>query len=451
MLLPALLLASALDADAALRHAAALAALGPHPWGSPRAPVAAEYVASQFRDVGLEEVRLQPFESHGIKGANVIGVLRAPGPDFVVLGAHHDTAPSAPGAYDDGGGVGILIEAARVLARRPERPRSLVFVSFDGEEAWSTGKTTTAGSRAYVDSLGREAANMTAAFIVEMSGFKGGTPVLHPIAYADPLKPGRNVVAPGWLVATALAGARGADAPLAVGDPWLAWLYQPAVRTFRIGFYGDDLAFLQAGLPAVFASDSSFSSFYPWYHRPADTADKLDAVALGRMGSSVLAVAAALERVPPRGGAERVWFSAFGRVIGSGWLYALGVLCVVPGLFLSLSQGGAPLAARGIQAALFGVLMWRHPVPALWVFLLPALAIPARRRWLTGLSLLPLLALLALGAVAARRGYVSGTWLSPWELAVAVGAFSLLWLPAPAAGGRSTRRPRGRASPRRSR
>ena len=45
--------------------------------------------------------------------------LRAPGDEFVVIGAHHDTAPEAPGAYDDGGGVGILIELApRARARR---------------------------------------------------------------------------------------------------------------------------------------------------------------------------------------------------------------------------------------------------------------------------------------------------------------------------------------------
>ena len=449
MFLSCLLLAAALDGEAALRHASALAALGPHPWGSSRAPVAAEYVASQFRAVGLQEVRLQAFESHGIRGSNAIGVLRAPGPEFVVLGAHHDTAPAAPGAYDDGGGVGVLIEAARVLARQPSRPRTLVFASFDGEEAWSTGKTTTAGSRAYVESLGSEARNMTAAFVVEMSGFKGGTPVLHPIAYADPLGPGRSVIAPGWLVKATLAGAREGGSPLGIGDPLLGWLYQPAVRTFRVRLYGDDLSFVQAGLPAVFASDSSFSAFYPWYHQATDTADKLDAGALGRMGASVLASVAALERMPRGSGADPVWFAVGGRVLGGGWLYALGALCVLPSLVLSLSQGGAAIGARSLQAALFALLLWRHPVPVLWVFLLPSLFTPARRRWLSALSLLPLLALLALGAGAARRGYVSGVWLAPWELAVAVGAFALLWLRPPPTSARVPKRTRGRAPARR--
>jgi hypothetical protein len=446
MLLP-LLLAVALDGEAALHHASALAALGPHPWGSPRGPVAAEYVAAQFRAVGLQEVRLQPFESHGIKGSNVIGVLRAAGPEFLVVGAHHDTAPSAPGAYDDGGGVGVMIEAARVLARQPSRARTLVFVSFDAEESWSTGKTTTAGSRAYIASLGTEARNLSAALVVEMCGFKGGTPVIHPIAYGDPLRPGRSRIAPGWLMAATLAGARAGEAPLGVGDPYLAWVYQPVVRTFRVGLYGDDLSFVQAGLPAVFVSDSSFSSFYPWYHQPTDTADKLDARALGRMGASVLAAIDALARLPRRSDADPVWFAAGGRVLGSGWLYALAAVAVIPGLLGALSQGGAAIATRGLQAALFAVLMWRHPVPTLWALLLPSLALGARRTWLTVASLLPLLALVGLGIIAALRGYVSGLWLAPWEVALFLAAFFLLWFRPPA--GHSPKRPRAKGTRRR--
>ena len=93
-LLP-LLLAASVDGQAALRHASALAALGPHAWGSPRNQAAAAYVAAQLREAGLEAVELQPFERHGVVGANVVGTLRAPGEEFLVIGAHHDTVPEA--------------------------------------------------------------------------------------------------------------------------------------------------------------------------------------------------------------------------------------------------------------------------------------------------------------------------------------------------------------------
>jgi hypothetical protein len=424
-----LLLAASIDGEAALRHASALAALGPHPWGSPRNQAAAAYVAAELRGAGLDEVELQAFERHGVRGTNVVATLRAPGEEFLVIGAHHDSAPGAPGAYDDGGGVGILIELGRVLARDERRPRTIVFASFDGEEAESQGKGTTPGSRAFVERLGPRARSMVAAFAIEMSGWQGGTPVLHPIAYADPREKGRAVIAPAWLVRAALEGSRGAGAPLGVGDPYLSWLYQPAVRTFRVRLYGDDLSFAQAGHPALFASDSSFSAFYSNYHKPSDTADKLDAAALERMGRGVLGVVRALERVPRGASEDPHWFAAFGRVVGWPWLVGLGAASLLPGLRRGWRAGGLALGARLLQSSLAGVLLWLHPVPALWLLLVPHLLLPWRRTWWTVvLALGPALALLAIGVSAWWREAVNGVWLAPWEIALAALALALAFL-----------------------
>jgi hypothetical protein len=431
----ALLAASAaIDGAAAHRHASALAALGPHPWGTPRARAAAQYVAAQMRAAGLRDVRLEPFAAHGRRGANVIGVRPGSGPGFVVVGAHHDTAPESPGAYDDGGGVGVLLEVARAQAAAARPVRTLVFASWDGEEAWSTGLTTTAGSREHVRALGPRGREMVAALAIEMCGWAGGAPVLHPIAYSDPLRPGRYVAAPAWVMRAALQGAREAGSPFAVGDPLLSWLYQPTVRTFRARLYGDDLSFLQAGLPAVFASDSSFTAFYPWYHRPADTPDKLDPRALARMGGAVLGALRALEHAQPAG-AERDWFALGSVVIGRTGLAAV----VVSSLALLMARGRSWAGGRVYllaHAALVAVLWWRNPVPVLWVFVLPQLGVAARGRrprLVPGvLLLLPLLALITLGALAWARGFVSGLWLASWELALAAAALVLLWLSAPA-------------------
>jgi hypothetical protein len=437
-----LLLAAAIDGDAALRHAPALAALGPRTWGSPRAAVAAEYIAAEFRKAGLEEVRVDGFETGGIAGSNVIGVLRAPGPEFVVIGAHHDTAPGAPGAYDDAGGVGVLIELGRVLARSPNRQRTLVFVSFDGEEAWSTNKGTTTGSHDYARSLGAEGRNLVAAIDIEMCGWKGGHTVFHPIPYVDPLRPGGSVVTPAWLMRSALEGAQSGGADVRVGDPLIPWLYQAAVRTYRARLYGDDLSFLQAGLPAVFLSDSSFTAFYPWYHQPSDTPDKLDAAALARMGRAVLGVVAGVSRVPRGAAREPDWFVAFGRVVSGGTLLGLLAASLVPGLFLAARAGGPALMARGGHALLFAVLAWRHPVPALFVFLLPNLLTAGGRMWLSTMSLLPLLALAGLGVLAWSRSMVRGLWLEPWELALSLAALALLFVPL---GGKGRGKGKGKA------
>ena len=450
MILALLIFAASFDGEAALRHAAKLASLGPHPWGSARNSFAAQYVAAQLREAGLSDVRLQEFESHGIKGANVIGTLRARGPEFIVLGAHHDTVPDAPGAYDDGGGVGVLLEAARVLAKGGARPRTIVFVSFDGEEAWSTRLTTAAGSRAYLKELGPDARNLSAALVIEMCGWGKGAAVLHPIAYRDALGGGSPIIAPGWLVRAASRGAREAGAPFSVGDPLIPWLYQPGVRAFRAVFYGDDLSFLQNGLPAVFLSDSSFTAFYPWYHQAGDTADKLDAAQLGRVGRGVLGIVAALGSEPRGPASDPIWFAAFGRVYGAPVLWAIGVGSLIPGFLLLRSSGGPPLAARIAHAGTFGVLLWRQPIPALWVFLLPNMASATRRRWLSVLSLAPALALLGLGAVGRYRSFVDGSWVQLWEAGLAACGLGLLWVRSSGARGRSgvsrrvARRGRGR-------
>lgn len=439
----ALVLAASIDGEAALRHASALAALGPHPWGSPRNNAAAEYVAAELRQAGLVAVQLSGFEAQGTRGTNVIATLGGPSEELVVVCAHHDTAPDSPGAYDDGGGVGILIEIARVVAAQPLRARTFVFASFDGEEAWATGKGTTAGSRAWIERLGPAARRIVGVLAIEMSGWPGGTPVVHPIAYADPRRRGGTVVAPAWLVRAALDGARDAGSPLAVGDPWLSWVYQPAVRAFRVGLYGDDLSFLQAGIPALMVSDSSFSAFYPHYHQPTDTADRLDAASLARTGAAVLGAARALDRAPGRGGDEPAWFAGLGRVTGSWTLLVLGAASVLPGLRAGFAVGGPGLGARLVQVVLFFVLLWRHTVPALFVLLLPNALLPMRRgRWGTILALAPLAAVVALGASAWWRGMVDGTWLAPWELAVLLGALVLAFLRPP--GGKSARRKRSR-------
>jgi hypothetical protein len=439
------LLAASVDGGAALRHASALAALGPHPWGSPRNQAAAAYVAAGLREAGLDSVELQAFERHGLAGTNVVGTLPGPGEEFVVVGAHHDTAPDAAGAYDDGGGVGILIELARVLARDERRARTMLFVSFDGEEAESAGKGTTAGSRAFVERLGSRARDLVAAFAIEMSGWKQGAPALHPIAYPDPREKGRTVVAPAWLVRAALEGSRAAGAPLRIGDPYLSWLYQPAVRTFRVRFYGDDLSFLQAGYPALFASDSSFSAFYPDYHEASDTADKLDAAALERMGRGVLGAVRALDRVPRGEAEEPHWFAAFGRVVGWPWLVGLGAASVLPGLWRASRVSGLGLGVRLVQALIAGVVLWRHPVPAVFVLLVPLLLLPWRRAWWTlALALAPAAALVALGAAAWWRGAVNGVWLAPWEIVAMFLALALALLGLGGPRGSGGRRPSGR-------
>ncbi len=426
--LAALSLVAAVDGQMVLRHTKALTALGPHPFGSPRTRAAAEYVAAQFRDVGLGEVQVVEFQSAGRQGANVIGVLRASGPEFLVIATHHDTAPDSPGAHDASSGPGVLIELGRVFARDASRPRSLVFASFDGG---ASGADRGGGASAYLATLGPRTKDLVAAVSLGGFGWNGGAPLVQSFGHARKASGDPYAIAPAWLVRAAVEGAVRADEPLVIGDPGLfSWLYQPAVRTFRIARSGgEDAAFALAGLPALLIDDSPARTPYSWRDQPTDTAEKLDLEALARAGRSTVGALRAIVEAPRGPAREPTWFAAFGRVFGPGVLVGLGVLSLVPAFVLAFRSGGAGLSARIAQALLFSLLLWRHPVPALAVLLMPNLASAAGSLVLSLLALSGAAALGATGFIGWRRGIVTGTWLEAWEIGLFGLALALSLVP----------------------
>ena len=104
--------------------------------------LAGEYLFNAYRSFGYEP-EYQWFEPRGALGgrtANVIATLRGTvNPEFVyVVSSHYDSNASGPGADDDSSATAALLEAARVLAKRP-MPATIVFASFTGEESGLLG------------------------------------------------------------------------------------------------------------------------------------------------------------------------------------------------------------------------------------------------------------------------------------------------------------------------
>lgn len=78
---------------------------------------------------------------------------RAPGEPWLLVGAHLDTVPQAPGAEDNASGVGVLLALAEALdGRRTRLPVTLVL--FGSEEPRGPGEAHHYGSKAYVERLG---------------------------------------------------------------------------------------------------------------------------------------------------------------------------------------------------------------------------------------------------------------------------------------------------------
>jgi hypothetical protein len=102
--------------------------------------LAIEYLQATLRSFGYEP-ELQWFEpSPGVRSANVVATLRGTSDPEVqyVVGSHFDSVQEGPGSDDNTSGTAALLEAARVLARRPQAA-TIRFVWFTSEESGLRG------------------------------------------------------------------------------------------------------------------------------------------------------------------------------------------------------------------------------------------------------------------------------------------------------------------------
>jgi Zn-dependent M28 family amino/carboxypeptidase len=147
---------------AAVHHLAGR--IGPRHATSPAYRRAAAWVAAELRSHGLDvrrqAVRVPGGNSWGVPvgaGTSTNVIATPPGFDprrsHLVVGAHLDTVPQAPGAEDNASGVGVLLATAEAIeGRRTRLP--VVLVAFGAEEPRGpTDDDHHYGSRAYVASM----------------------------------------------------------------------------------------------------------------------------------------------------------------------------------------------------------------------------------------------------------------------------------------------------------
>jgi acetylornithine deacetylase/succinyl-diaminopimelate desuccinylase-like protein len=134
--------ASGFDVARAMRHLEVLAT-EPRPVGSPGHEKARKYLLEELAKLGLEPTEQATQFAARLAGnvfssdiRNVMGRLRGArgGGPAVLLVAHYDAVPQAPGASDDGSGVVTLLETARVLRAGPRLDNDVLFLFTDAEE-----------------------------------------------------------------------------------------------------------------------------------------------------------------------------------------------------------------------------------------------------------------------------------------------------------------------------
>lgn len=115
-------------------------------FGTATGKKSAEWMADQLKSIGVEpwdgDSYLQEFEWDigGVPtpGFNVGGIMRGTDPkladEFIVISAHHDSQPDTRvGANDNASGCAGVLAIAQAMAKNPPK-RSVLFMTFDGEE-----------------------------------------------------------------------------------------------------------------------------------------------------------------------------------------------------------------------------------------------------------------------------------------------------------------------------
>jgi hypothetical protein len=223
----------------------------PHPVGSEANEFVRDHLVLRAREAGLSVEVQRAGEAQNV-------IVRLPGTGStgeVLVTAHYDAAPLAPGAGDAGVAVAALLESMRTLASGPMLRNDVVFLFSDGEEAgWL-------GSNAFVRSSEAD----RVAVVVAMESEPGNGPTtLQQTSTGD-----------GWLIRQ-----------LAAADP-PAWVSSVSNSAERDDFDSDFDVLSQAGLVGIeFANPKDATR----YHSPRDTVDAVDLGHLQAHGDTVMSL-----------------------------------------------------------------------------------------------------------------------------------------------------------------
>lgn len=206
--------------------------------------------------------------------------------EIVVIGAHYDSAPHAPGADDNASGVAVLLALARAFTK-PE-PRTIRFVAFVNEEPPSFYQESM-GSLHYARDCKARGDDIVAMISLESLGYyrddegsqryPPGVSLLYPdrgdfVAFVGNLS-SRALVREsiGAFRSSARFPSEGAALPAFI--PGVGW--------------SDQWSFWQFGYPALMVTDTApFRN--PNYHTPNDKPDSLDYDRLARVTTGMIAV-----------------------------------------------------------------------------------------------------------------------------------------------------------------
>ncbi|HTI40035.1 MAG TPA: M28 family peptidase [Vicinamibacterales bacterium] len=325
--------------------------IGSRAVGTPENARARAYIVDQLKLYGYD-VRVQETDARrpefGLTAhvSNIIAIK--PGTESGALGllSHYDSAPDSPGGADDGVGVAVSLETARVLAGRAQPRHTIAVLVTDGEEAGLMGAAALTTDRDVMDRL-------EAYVNVEATG-SSGTAMLFEAGPENP-----------WIV-----------------KPWAASAPHPRGMSFAVEIYRrlpndtDFSIFKRRGIPGLnFAVvDDSYA-----YHTARDTADRVPDATLRTTGENTVETMLALDGrdLTARSPGESTYFD-----VGSA---------------IALAWGSTVAWLIAITALAFGTLAWVK-------VLLASIRLEGLARWFF------YLVWTAFGVAVVAGSLVGGTW-----------------------------------------
>lgn len=297
--LPALTAMERQSAELLARHVHILAdAIGPRNiWASPSMAATVNYLESMLSSMGYS-VKTHEFRAFSVISHNLeveIHGTRRPR-EIVVVGAHYDTIPHCPGANDNGSGVAVLLELARLL-RASQPDRTIRLVAFANEEPpFFSGPLM--GSHHYAGQSRKLQENIVAMLSLETMGYYSDEPKSQhypfPFSFFYP-ETGDFIAIVGNLGSAGLVRKSIAAFRAHTRFPSEGLAAPEFVR--GIG-WSDHHSFWKAGYPAIMITDTAFFR-YRAYHTREDTPEKLDYERLARVTCGLAPTVMALAKLSP--------------------------------------------------------------------------------------------------------------------------------------------------------
>ena len=242
---------------------------------------AARYLESTLKSSGYI-VEAQPFAARGREVRNIEARRDAQISKMLIVGAHYDSFRNAPGANDNGSGVAVVLEMARLLSDLTTSETEVRFVLFVNEEP-PYYRTPDMGSWHYAKRLSERGANVLGMISLETLGAFSDRPgsQKYPVPFPTGLPTTANFIAfvglPGSrpFLRDVIGSFRRHTAFPTIGG------LAPDLLVPGVG-WSDHWAFERFGYPAMMITDTAHFR-YPHYHQPSDTPDKLDYARLARI------------------------------------------------------------------------------------------------------------------------------------------------------------------------